>query len=1319
MRFPALPLLALLLLFSLAQAANTTPNQTGDRTAACALDAMTAAETQQFWDATFNFQGATITDASDRALAANATQRVTPPNNTNGSVQPAEEELVWPLEQTARSFGLNPQDVSQDTGVPVNGALTYEQVQQVAQNRQVSDWEQLISTVLPQKKSEQGATHYDTGQVTLPNGRKMLVSDLERLQVMNADSCLLDNTDLRGTISYIGLMGRTKDYDLSIGFHRNPTILQTPQHLTTGALTGAVSWGNNGANILIPHSFEKWLKAFSTINLIDVVFNTAGALYIYGAKSKIKSVEDLDKDVARIMERDGQEGVKMRGLAEERSLAESTRSLAEKEIGDIEHVAAGPPARALTPEENARITELTERKTAANEEIERFKEQQETMFNKTMKDSADLAKTVATQSVAKKLDDYEEIFKVLRRRVSYGFVLGSLWLGPARFAYQINDAIALSSRGMSADKRKEYYLKMFVNKDVAEEFRSSTDFLGLGRLLEIVSGVFHVNAPEEAFRANSYYLINIAEKQENPEESLSTSVGFSDGAWQIQTIWPQPASSTLTVFEKVKSSTKFSSMPLETNMLPADAIVDDKELQKHAAISVMYGLPFVMTFKITQVPGRLLTLVPFLLVNQIVMKIDHDKFKNVECSDEKIDDYIYQYGAVVAASNAMNLIPLMPALKTLKAAELLKVDAIAPAAFKASAPAAFFTKTRMIPVMRLIDAIALPQALQMIVSSNAMEYVSSCKDNKYTILTYQQLPEQKESSLGQTLAQLGSTSPLAGNASFRLNILDALNGLGQKVLEAERPELLHLNAVLEGQEGIVQPDDLYYLELSTANLEWWNSFENKCFRMCFDSTNYSICIDGERGVYWRDRTTGEMIQIADADRAKLQELATPLGRAIIPNALIYAPMTCGSKKIMQVDTRAALSVTDATCETTACLLQKLGELTGASIDPADLTAQLGRVQRVHTTDGQAVLSTPDETQATTIRFIRTVSTSKEPTGFFSFLQDNETIPPGAELQVPAPQAMENESYARGLLTTSAINVFGSGRVTASGVTSTGAGEEELGTLVKIQTERGRIDYDRLNNRLIVTVYVLAALPISQMRGIQTSVACDEIRIDQVLPKAGIGEDATNEFNNALQKIQEDCGFAVLETPDYRYYFHKDENGNDVLDVLNKKTGEWTRYNRTGPMRVEGDEIVVPTDQGDFRFKIFQDPQTGKPMLQVTFPNGQQDLGELVAARGQGGALFFDPRTGTWYAYNGQDIPLDPAFAQKGASFYQTDRGIVGQPSDGFLSGPQRQAATSSSDLLALLGLPAWPEPKKDALPFAAMLAAILGGVLIIRTRGAR
>jgi len=1317
MRFPALPLLALLLLFSLAQAANTTSNQTGDRTAACALDAMTAAETQQFWDATFNFQGATITDASDRALAANATQRVTPPNNTNGSVQPAQEELVFPLDAIARSLGLNPQDVSQDTGVPVNGSLTYQQVQQLANNRGVSDWEQLISTVLPQKKSEQTVTRYDTGQVTLPNGRKMLVSDLAQLQAMNSDSCMLDNADLRGTVSFIGLMGRINSYDLSIGFHRNPTILQTPQHLTTGAMTGAVSWGNNGANILIPASFEKWLKAFSTINLVDIVLNTGGALYLYGGKSKIKTVDDLSKELDDITKRDAYTGQALEGIGRNRQALATELASTTKQISDV-RLGASNAGRSLTAEETAEIDRLQTRVQQTEADLTGLQGQYDAAVTNFATNDAQKAKNVNLQSVAKQLDDYDEVFKILRRRVSYGFILGSLWLGPARFAYQINDAIALSSKGMSADKRNQYYLKMFVNKDVATEFRASTDFLGLGRILEIVSGVFHVNAPEEAFSANSYYLINMAEKQENPEESLSTSIGFSGNAWQIQTTWPQPASSTLTVFENVKQTTKVSSMPLETNMLPADAIVDDKELQKHAAISVMYGLPFVMLGKVSQVPGRLLTLVPFLLINQVVMKIDHDKFKNVECSDEKINSYIAQYATVVAVSNLMNLIPLVPALNTIKNAEKIKLGLpITGNVVHTVNP--FFTQTRLIPVMRMIDAIALPQALQIVVSSNAMEYVSSCKDNKYTILTYQRLPEQKQGSLGQTLAQLGSTSPLAGNASFRLNILDALNGLGQKVLEAERPELLHLNAVLEGQEGIVQPDDLYYLELSTANLEWWNSFENKCFRMCFDSTNYSICIDGERGVYWRDRTTGEVIQIADADRAKLQELATPLGRDVIPNALIYAPMTCGSKKIMQVDTRAALSVTDATCETTACLLQKLGELTGASVDPADLTAQLGRVQRVHTSDGQAVLSTPDETQVTTIRFIRTVSTSKEPTGFFSFLQDNETIPPGAELQVPAPQAMENESYARGLLTTSAINVFGSGRVTASGVTSTGAGEEELGTLVKIQTERGRIDYDRLNNRLIVTVYILAALPISQMRGIQTSVACDEIRIDQVLPKAGIGEDATNEFNNALQKIQEDCGFAVLETPDYRYYFHKDENGNDVLDVLNKKTGEWTRYNRTGPMRVEGDEIVVPTDQGDFRFKIFQDPQTGKPMLQVTFPNGQQDLGELVAARGQGGALFFDPRTGTWYAYNGQDIPLDPAFAQKGASFYQTDRGIVGQPSDGFLSGPQRQAATSSSDLLALLGLPAWPEPKKDALPFAAMLAAILGGVLIIRTRGAR
>ena len=1323
MRLPFLQVLALLLLASLAQAAaNSTNTTSGERTGTCALDAMTAGETQAFWDATFNFQGATITDANDRALRANETQRVTPPNNTNGSVPTPQEDLVFPLAAIASSLGLNPQDVSHDTGVSVNGSLTYDQVQQVAQNRGVSDWERLISTVLPQKRSEQqGPVRYDTGQVTLPNGKKMLVSDLQQLQAVNTESCLLDNTDLRGTISYIGLMGRIKDYDLAIGFHRNPAILNTPQHLTTGAMTGAVSWGNNGANILIPHTFEKWLKAFSTINMLDLIVNTGGALYLYGAKSKIKTIADLDKELERVAMREGQAGTFGQGLGQQVQAYSTMRGEAVSELTALR----GMNPATLTPEEaalrNTRMTELESQVTKADAQLAALQTESQTIAENTANNQLDRAKIGYQQDIAKQLDDYDEIFKVLRRRVSYGFILGSLWLGPARFAYQINDAIALSSRGMSSSQRQQYYLKMFVNKDVADEFREKTDFLGFGTILETISGVFHVNAPEEAFRANSYYLINIAEKQENPEESLSTSIAFSGGAWQIQTIWPQPATSTLTAFEKVTQSTKVSSMPLETNMLPADAIVDDKELQKHAAISTLYGLPFIMTFKVTQIPGRLLTLVPFLLINQIVMKIDHDKFKNVECDDAVVDRYVQEYAAVTIVANAMNIIPFQAALRTLRNAEkfkLAKITEVAQVKQQAGLirPPAALSGPVLLSAMRIVDAIALPQALQMAISSRAMEYVSSCKDNKYTILAYQRLPEQKEGTLGQTLAQVGEQSPLAGNASFRLNILDALRGVGQRVLEAERPELLHLNAVLEGQEGIVQPDDLYYLELSNANLEWWNSFEQQCMRMCFDSPNYTICIDGERGVYRINRETGEVTQIASADRARLHELATPLGRDIIPNALIYSPMTCGSRKIMQVDTRAALSVTDATCETTSCMLQKLGELTGAAVDPADLTTPLGRVQRVHTTTGQAVLSTPDETQVTTIRFIRTVETSQEPTGWFSSLRDNETIPPGAEIQVPAPQAVGNESYSRTLLTTSAINLFGSGRVTATGVTSTGAGEEELGTLVKIQTERGRIDYDRLNNRLIVTLYILAELPVSQMRGIQTSVACDEIRIDQALPRAGIGEDATEEFNRALQKIQEQCGFAVLETPDHRYYFHKDENGNDVLDVLDKKTGEWTRYNRTGPMRVEGDEIVVPTDQGDFRFKLFQDPQTGKPMLQVTFPNGNQDLGELIAARGQNGALFFDPRTGTWYAYNGQDIPLDPAFAQRGASFYQTDRGVVGQPSDGFLSGPQRQAATSSTDLLALLGLPAWPEPKKDLLPFAAMLTAILAGVLFIRTR---
>jgi len=133
-----------------------------------------------------------------------------------------------------------------------------------------------------------------------------------------------------------------------------------------------------------------------------------------------------------------------------------------------------------------------------------------------------------------------------------------------------------------------------------------------------------------------------------------------------------------------------------------------------------------------------------------------------------------------------------------------------------------------------------------------------------------------------------------------------------------------------------------------------------------------------------------------------------------------------------------------------------------------------------------------------------------------------------------------------------------------------------------------------------------------------------------------------------------------------------------------------------------------------RFNISQDPQSGRPILQVTFPDGNRDIGDLIAARGQEGAIYFDPRTGRWYAYNGQDIPLDSSFAQRGAAFYQTDNGIVGQPSSNFLANPARSAVTSQGDMLSLLGLPAWPEPSRQPFAFAAMLVAIIAGVFAVR-----
>ncbi|HLC38185.1 MAG TPA: hypothetical protein VJI71_01910, partial [Candidatus Norongarragalinales archaeon] len=157
-------------------------------------------------------------------------------------------------------------------------------------------------------------------------------------------------------------------------------------------------------------------------------------------------------------------------------------------------------------------------------------------------------------------------------RVSYNLMMGGGWLGPARLAYDIADRNLFSASGFNDNK----YLKVFVNKAVAQKFKSGTDVFGIGGVQELIGEWTNseLTTPSKAFKVGSVFLGNFP--QGGSEDRESKTIVSSSSGWQITTSWK--GSSNAVNFEDVRSPGResFTSLPLVTNEILPEAVVNSK-----------------------------------------------------------------------------------------------------------------------------------------------------------------------------------------------------------------------------------------------------------------------------------------------------------------------------------------------------------------------------------------------------------------------------------------------------------------------------------------------------------------------------------------------------------------------------------------------------------------------------------------------------------------------------------------------------------------------------------------------------------------------
>ena len=331
--------------------------------------------------------------------------------------------------------------------------------------------------------------------------------------------------------------------------------------------------------------------------------------------------------------------------------------------------------------------------------------------------------------------------------------------------------------------------------------------------------------------------------------------------------------------------------------------------------------------------------------------------------------------------------------------------------------------------------------------------------------------------------------------------------------------------------------------------------------------------------------------------------------------------------------------------------------------------------------------------------------------------DQETLKKGSEVSAPS---IDDYAALGTRLEGSKLTVLGNGQVQLDGPPGSTVTGESLGEIRTIIGDRGKIEYDPSTGNIVLFIYVLADELATNINKIDATPAkntlSDGTTADAIKMDTGEKTGLSSDFRNALQSIQGSGGMQSWEDANHLFYLTKDANGNDVLRVVDKKTGEVTDYKVTGPITQNPDgSITIPTDKGDFKFSFDKDPATGAPILHAEGPGLQDLAAALLAARGQNGIMTFNPSTGAISIYNGQDIPLSPEFAKKGISFTGDAQGnTIGTPQEN-LFGPTRGGTAGSTGTTSgnQFSLPSWPE---DVLMATLMLASVLGLVLVIRRK---
>jgi hypothetical protein len=1156
------------------------------------------------------------------------------------------------------------------------------------------------------------------------------LSDLFKEKAVDPDNCLFDE-NIAGRVTYMALLTRNTAFCnegnkfCREGKFVNPANggqeydIPENQYFTSRETALWLSL-NGGSHFVVPSFFEDWLAHVKKLNNIDLIIGVVIGSIAF--KQKVGAqIRDLKDDL-----RAGKQTGAVNQFVSAQDNAQTHFNSYQAHLGTL-------PA--------ARQTELTDiekryaRLSASTNAREQYQAQemlrqiqtgnvggvalssQERMYLENMLSSrqavqvsqAELQTQAAKMANLADLEEKKKIYDALSRgasnRLWTSMVIGIGWLGPARLAFSAANRMLFSFGG----RNQPQHLILFAGGGTIGKFKDATDIYGFGRVMDIVSqNMGGVVPPEKAFKPGSLFFINKPADDLKESNSL-TMISSRNGSLTINTQWEDR--SFVTAFEDVRGfddKDKFTSLQLSAyQVFPPSVSLDRKEAANTLSYLSSLAVPWIIASPMMREPGsQILGLGTALLFNQIVMKTDPNEFKDVECDAATLKHYKQLYTASLAVGWTTSY--LVPFLRLFQQAQIAKATAVLTKTWFGAA-SGISAET----IFSKINTLNLATAWQWWLITRAQNYVTACKDPQHLIFAYQEMKPVTKKKATQMDDKLKSLTDALSNLKLGQEAAKAAGANATTPLD-QMKEILSVKLAMENQFGNVQPEDVFYLQIErsafSVKSRLWDMLHgegcrfqenyqsgDKTARFTVDGINFydqsGRLLTAFNDYAWRLRSLG---------RLRSQEMA----RVILPNKLIQATLECGAAPFLEVKAGGDSTLVGS-CSTANCLKQRIFEVTGRQVQGGDLSPFLGRVSSVDTSEGIAAV----ETNA--VRFTRLVS-KKIAKG------EEGSGKKGSEVSAPS---IEDYTALAGRLEGSKLIIDGDGTVQVDGPPGSTVSNRSLGELRTIIGDRGKIEFDPATRNLVLFIYVLADELAANVNKIDASVTKNKLSDGTEVPavKMDTGEKTglDNTFRNALSSIQGTGGMQSWEDANHLYYLTKDANGNDILRVIDKNTGQATDYKITGPITRNADgSITIPTDKGPFTFSFGKDAATGAPTLSATGPDGLKELAELLAARGQNGIMTFNPSTGAISIYNGQDIPLSPEFAKKGISFTGDAQGnTIGTPQAN-LFGPTRGGTAGSTEEKAQqpFTLPSWPNDQP--LLAALMLAAVLGLVLVIRRRTA-